>query len=126
MSPARAEGAPQEGGDGVSFPLSSSLFLVHCLVAVMFLFICFFFLLLILAPREVNEDILRIQETGDDKELGVHESSKDGDQEGEGKEEEESRDDGAIGKRKVEGDGRTLRRGRGRCNKVLGDRRWGK
>ena len=56
----------------------------------------------------------------------MEESSKDGEKQGEGKEEEESRDDGAIGERKVEGDGRTVRRGSGRCNKELGDRRWGK
>ena len=91
------------------------------------LFVGLFFLLLILAPREVDEDVLRIEETGDNKELGVQESSKDGEKQGEGKKEEESRDDGAIGERKVEGDGRTVRRGRsGRCSKALGDRRWGK
>ena len=90
-----------------------------------FLFILlFFFVLLILAPREVDEDVLRIEETGDDKELWVDESSKDGDKEGEGKEEEKSRDDGAIGESKVEGDGGTVRRGGGRlCNEEVGDRR---
>ena len=102
------------------------LFLVHCLVAVVFLFVGLLFLLLILAPREVDEDVLRVEETSDNKELGVEESSKDGEKQGEGEEEEESRDDGAIGECKVEGDGRAVSRGSGRCNKELGDRRWGK
>ena len=90
------------------------------------LFVGLLFLLLILAPREVDEDVLRVEETSDNKELGVEESSKDGEKQGEGKEEEESRDDGAIGECKVEGDGRAVSRGSGRCNKELGDRRWWK
>ena len=90
------------------------------------LFLGLFFLLLIFAPREVDEDVLRVEETSDNKELGVEESSKDGEKQGEGEEEEESRDDGAIGERKVEGYGRTVSRGSGRCNKELGDRRWWK
>ena len=124
MSPTRAEGTTQQGRDGVGFPLSCALFLVHCLVAALFLFLRLFFLL-ILASREVDEDVLRIEEAGDDKELGVDESSKDGDKEGEGKEEKNGRDNGAVGECKVEGDGRTMRRGRGWCDQELDDR-WGK
>ena len=51
----------------------------------------------------------------------MEESSKDGEKESEGEEKEKSRDDGAIGECKVEGDGGTRRRRSGRCNKELGD-----
>ena len=109
MSPARAEGATQQGRNGISFPLSSPLFFIHCLVATLFLFLRLF-LLLILTPREVDEDVLWIEEPSDDEELWVDEAGKDGGKEGEGEEEENGRDDGAIGEREVERDGRTVRR----------------
>ena len=112
MSPTRVEWTTQQSRDGISFPLSSPLFLCfHCyFVAALFLFLCFFFLLLILAPREVDEDVLRIEEARDDEELRVDEAGNDGGKEEEGEEEEKDRDDGAIGEREVEGDGRTVRR----------------
>ena len=109
MSPTRAEGTTQQSRNGISFPLSNPLFLIHCLVAALFLFLRFF-LLLILAPRKVDEDVLWIEETSDDEELWVDEASKDGGKEGEGEEEENGRDDGAIGEREVERERRTVRR----------------
>ena len=71
--------------------MSGALLLVQLLfVLVIFLQLVFFFA--ILAPSEVDEDILRIEETSDDKELGVDEASKDGGKEEEGEEEEDGRD----------------------------------
>ena len=71
--------------------MSGAGLLVHLLfVLVIFLQVVFFFA--ILAPSEVDEDILRIEETSEDKELGVDEASKDGGKEEEGEEEEDSRD----------------------------------
>ena len=67
--------ATKEGGDGVRFPLPGSLLLVESLLQVLPLLLLLL-LLLVLAPREVDEDVLRIQKTGDDKELGVDKSSK--------------------------------------------------
>ena len=111
MSPTRVEWATQQSRDGISFPLSSSFFLCfHCFVAALFLFLCLFLLLLILAPREVDEDVLWIEEPSDDEELRVDETGKDGGKEEEGEEEEKDGDNGAIGEREVEGDGRTVRR----------------
>ena len=109
MSPTRTEGTTQQSRNGISFPLSCPLFFIHCLVAALFLFLRFF-LLLILAPRKVDENVLWIEETSDDEELWVDEAGKDGGKEGEGEEEENGRDDGAIGEREVERDGRTVRR----------------
>ena len=100
MSPTRVEWTTQQSRDGISFPLLSSLFLIHCFVDALFLFLCFF--LLILAPREVDEDVLRIEEASDDEELRVDEAGNDGGKEEEGEEEEKDRDDGAIGEREVE------------------------
>ena len=71
--------------------MSGAGLLVNLLfVLVIFLQLVFFFA--ILAPSEVDEDILRIEETSDDKELRVDEASKDGGKEEEGEEEEDGRD----------------------------------
>ena len=103
MSPAGVErAATKEGGDGVRFPLPGSLLLVESLVQVLCLLLLLLLLVLVLAAREVDEDVLRVEEAGHDEELRVEKTGEDGGKEEEGEEEENGGDDGAVGEREVE------------------------
>ena len=99
--------ATKEGGDGVRFPLPGSLLLVESLLQVLPLLLLLL-LLLVLAPREVDEDILRVEEAGHDEEFRVEETGEDGGKKEEGEEEENGGDDGAVGEREVESSRRTM------------------
>lgn len=98
MCPAWAGWPPQQGRDGVGLPKSGPLLLLHLLHRLHHRLL----LLLLLPASEVNEDVLGVEEAGEDEEVGVEEPGDDpGDDEGEGEEEQEG-DGGAEGQGEVE------------------------